>query len=697
MFNMQPTQNINVIEAVIANMTDTIAGEVSNLRDDAESRIGAREAARRFINTHLDQFPKLVEGDMIIAYKDDRQQEQTKQQSKNLALWTVALQTSIEAGYTSYAIMTTVFTEWALATTGVTWSQEAAEPVARKYVEAMRELFIFSKELTEHEYTTSDGVAAVTRVVLLTDSFQEVLDKLIVSLRESAHMKCMPLANQPEDWTSMTDGVAERAGLQLVTGAKSDLFVGKKVLSAVNKLQAVKFVVAPAIVSAAYNILDNVHLYLTDELTEAEYRKREDAVRVMRAIRNMGNEQEFFFAITMDKRGRMYYRGGLTSPQGTDFCKAAFQFANGMPLGETGYKALCLHTANVFGKDKLSINNRMEWVRYNTARLLMINTHYDVQETFAGADTFQALVAAKELQRLQVWEDAGNATEDFVSTLVCHQDGTCNGLQHMAAITHNRSTAEAVNCTASTHDDVPTDIYGVVANKAADISTGIVKDAIEAYGRSMAKNPVMITGYGAGDETIVVNTAAYLTEKGKDATLGRDCGNAYLDSIKLVAPAVSNLTNALKARAKVAIQKGHSNIRWVTQDGFIVDIEYRDIECNRVRAGAFNAMVPSMRPAPLDEVKTAGALPPNFIHSIDANHLRLVTNECDHELVTVHDSIGSHAATYFETARVVRSQFANVHEYDALDSLCANLDAPKPEFIGDYDASEALESSYIFS
>ena len=697
MFNMQPTQNINVIEAVIATMTNTIAGEVSNLRDDAEQRIGAREGARRFINTHLDQFPLLVEGDMTIAYKDDRKQMQTKKQSKNLALWTVALQTSIEAGYTSYAIMTTVFTEWALATTGVNWSAEAAEPVARKYVESMRELFIFSKELTEHEYTTDDGVAAITRVVKLTDSFSEALDKTISDLRDSAHMKCMPLANKPEDWASMTDGVAERAGLQLVTGAKKDLFVGKKVLSAVNKLQAVKFVVAPSIVEAAYSILDNQHLYLCEGLTEAEFRKREDAVRVMRAIRTMGNEQEFFFAITMDKRGRMYYRGGLTSPQGTDFCKAAFQFAEGMPLGADGYKALCLHTANMFGKDKISINNRMAWVRYNTAKLMMINTHTDVAKNYPDADTFQALVAAKELQRLQSWEDQGHAVEDFVSTLVCHQDGTCNGLQHMAAITHNRSTAEAVNCTKSSHDDVPTDIYGVVAHKAADISTGIVKDAIEAYGRSMAKNPVMITGYGAGDETIVTNTAEYLTEKGSEATLGRDCGNAYLDSIKLVAPAVSNLTNALKARANAAIQKGHTNIRWTTQDGFIVDIEYRDTECNRVRAGAFNAMVPSMQPAPLDTVKTAGALPPNFIHSIDANHLRLVTNKCDHSLVTVHDSIGSHAATYFETARVVREEFVTVHDYDALASLCANLEAPKPEFIGDYNASEALESSYIFS
>ena len=44
-------------------------------------------------------------------------------------------------------------------------------------------------------------------------------------------------------------------------------------------------------------------------------------------IKELQQHDKLYFLVTADFRGRLYYRGGIVTPQGNDFCKAAFQFA----------------------------------------------------------------------------------------------------------------------------------------------------------------------------------------------------------------------------------------------------------------------------------------------------------------------------------------------------------------------------------
>lgn len=676
----------SIAESINIALVAGIEAEVAMLRDVANNSIGPREVARAFINKELASMPVLVDGDFLVTYLDGRDQKQTKAQKKNHALWCVALQTTLEIGHTSYDLLAAVYKQWAKETLGKDWSKEQCKGVAKQFVKAMQDLNILSQKLDKREYRDQNGDTKEGVVVNLAEQFVALMSEMTHELREHSTMRCRPLKNRPLDWTSTTDGVGSLAGLKLIKGQKfNGTRVAKPVLEAVNRLQGVAFRIAPEMVDVAYDMLDNQH----------EYKSTEEELRMYREVIAMDVNAIYSFPVTMDTRGRMYYRGGLLTPQGTDFCKAAFQFANGALLGKTGFKALCLHTANMFGMDKVSINKRVTWVQNNWSQLMSIVDHVDLMQKFRGANVFQALVAAKELQRVGVW----GTHEDFMSHLVCHQDGTCNGLQHMSAITKNRQTAITVNCVASTHDDEPADVYGIIAECAASLATGEVHRLIVTYGRDMAKNPVMITGYGAGKDTIIANLVKYLQnpKHSGDITLAPAIGEAYVEAIKQNAGAVKALTEALKARVQQALNAGKERFKWVTADGFVACTEYRDIECNRVRAGVFNALVPTMYPTPLDTVKTIGAMAPNFIHSIDATHLRMVVNVCDHDLVSVHDSIGSHAATYFTTAKAIREQFVKVHEYDALGNLCENMDVRAPKFRGDYVTTEALESSYIFS
>lgn len=680
--------NSALIKELASSIETGIEAEVTQRRMASHDRIGSREVARDFINNNLASMPLLVKGEHIVTFDDERGNLSAKSQPKNLSIWTVALQTTIETGQTSPALLGAILQQWAKETLNKEWTIDAAQRVATKFIESMQAQTILNVGHTVVQYLDDEQKQQTSKVFKLTATFNESAVTIVDGLREASHMQCRPLENMPVDWVSQHSGVGVNAGLKLIKGTPAIDIVSTKVLSAVNKLQHVQFTVSPAMVDAAYDIMDNQH----------EYNSTREELAMFAEIVQYDNKC-FYFPVTMDSRGRMYYRGGLLSPQGTDFCKAAFQFANPAPLGDDGLHAIFVHTANMLGFDKLPLTQRIRTIQQfiDDGSFGSITDHADVAAKWPNADVFQATVAILEIIHIL----ASGATD---SALVCHQDGTCNGLQHMSAITKNRETAITVNCVESSWDDVPADIYGIVADAALE-ANGLSEDAqalILKYGRSMAKNPVMITGYGAGEETVKANTAKYLAEKGENPAFGEEIGAAYVSALDANAGAVRALTGAVKARVARALELGVQKYQWTTADGFVATTEYRDIECNRVRAGVFNALVRNMHPAPLDIVKTTGAMAPNFIHSIDATHLRMVVNDCDHDLVTVHDSIGSHAGTYFATAKSIREQFVQVHQYDALDNLCANMSIGDkrirtPNFRGDYNATEALKSSYIFS
>lgn len=690
------SSNKQVIAAIANSISTGIEAEINQQRHDANDRIGAREVARSYINDNLSSMPELVTGEYIVSYLDNRGEKQSKVQSKNLAVWCVVLQTTIETGHTTEVLLASILMDWAKDEFNEEWDKKDTQTLCLKFIEHMRDLWILSDKRTTIQYVDEEGETQTGKVTKLCQSFLELMMDITKHLRSNSHMLCRPLVNQPMDWTDNLNGVGTNAGLKLIKGnpATGDA-IAQPVLDAVNTLQAVKFIVAPAMIDTAYDLLDN-----------ADYETVEEERMYTEITLPRYEKESFFFPVTMDSRGRMYYRGGLLTPQGTDFCKAAFQFAESMPLGSTGLDAICLHVANCLGHDKLSYNDRLACIEQyiDCGDFDAINDHIDVATRWPKSDVFQATVAILELKRILLLIERGDAVCDIQSNLVCHQDGTCNGLQHMSAITRNYETAKTVNCTASTHDDDPLDIYGIVATEATK-SKALSPEAVKLmmkYGRSMAKDGVMITGYGAGEVTVQNGVYKFLVSKHENGAVANEIGKAYVEAMQFKAAAVKTLTKAVKSRVESALEFGREKFQWTTADGFVATTEYRDLEVNRVRAGVFNALVRNMHPLPLDEIKSIGAMAPNFIHSIDATHLRMVVNGCGHDLVTIHDSIGSHAATYFDTATVIRKEFVAVHEYDALENLCKNMGVGSnqvrtPKFRGTYDINEALESSYIFS
>jgi DNA-directed RNA polymerase len=121
-------------------------------------------------------------------------------------------------------------------------------------------------------------------------------------------------------------------------------------------------------------------------------------------------------------------------------------------------RRLKVHLANVFGNDKITFEDRVRFVENNMAHIMdSASNPLGGQRWWLKADKpWQCLAASIELINAY---NSGQP-ETYVSTLPIHQDGSCNGLQHYAALGGDEMGARQVNLLPS---ERPQDVYsGVV-------------------------------------------------------------------------------------------------------------------------------------------------------------------------------------------------------------------------------------------
>lgn len=185
-----------------------------------------------------------------------------------------------------------------------------------------------------------------------------------------------------------------------------------------------------------------------------------------------GEPRRFFLPWKADYRGRIYAETPWLTPQGGDLQRALFEFADGRVLDAAGIGALRRHGANLarrsFMLASLGIERRQVLTLDERERWIIQHE----REILASAEAplkhdFWRLAASKPMQFLafcmayRQWK----LTPDRPVHLPVQIDGTCNGLQHIAALTGDKELARAVNVLPSA-DGVPGDIYSQLAAAA---------------------------------------------------------------------------------------------------------------------------------------------------------------------------------------------------------------------------------------
>ncbi|KAI5917225.1 hypothetical protein F4810DRAFT_705058 [Camillea tinctor] len=439
-------------------------------------------------------------------------------------------------------------------------------------------------------------------------------------------------------------------------------------------------------------------------------------------------DQTFYFPHNMDFRGRAYPIPTYLNHMGADHVRGLLRFGTGKELGENGLRWLKVHLANVFGYDKASLGDREAFATDHTDDVFdSANNPLTGRRWWLQAeDPWQCLAACYELKAALESPDP----QKFVSHLPVHQDGTCNGLQHYAALGGDVWGAQQVNLVPG---DRPADVYTAVAELVKESieedikANNFLAKAIEGkITRKVVKQTVMtnvygVTFIGAKAQVLKQLDSAYPNlekERGVPSTilasyiatkifqalshmfrgahdiqywLG-DCAGRRISSDepkkKPTRTKKRSLSDAFAEKApppsskkilEEILSQFRSTIVWTTPLRMPVVQPYRKNGTRVIRTSLqdLTLQVPE-RSDPVNRRKQLQAFPPNFIHSLDASHMILSAIECDDlglAFAAVHDSFWTHAADVDVMNRVLRDCFIRIHKEDVIKRLASEFEA----------------------
>ncbi|RVX70675.1 hypothetical protein B0A52_05325 [Exophiala mesophila] len=437
-------------------------------------------------------------------------------------------------------------------------------------------------------------------------------------------------------------------------------------------------------------------------------------------------DETFYLPHNVDFRGRAYPIPPYLNQMGADNCRGLLLFDRGRQLGADGLRWLKIHLANVYGYDKANLDERAAFLTEHLDDVYdSVRNPLDGKRWWLTAeDPWQCLATCFEL--VGALESPDPAA--FVSRLPVHQDGSCNGLQHYAALGGDIAGAKQVNLEPG---DRPSDVYTgvcelVKASIKEDIEKGdpVAKLLDGRVTRKVVKQTVMTNVYGVTflgamrqvrkqvealmpdlEAAQVSGRAANYIAKKIFHGLGTlfsgahhiqywlgDCANRISSSIspaqleKIYAQAygpgkttVEKSTNRSKKGSKVILESGvfRSSVIWTTPLKLPVVQPYRMVKGQSIQTALQNITLnqPSVADA-VNKRKQLQAFPPNFVHSLDATHMvlsALKAEELGISFSAVHDSFWTHAADVNTLNTLLREAFIRMHSEDIIGRLSAEF------------------------
>ncbi|MBO8085952.1 MAG: hypothetical protein J7D61_07925 [Marichromatium sp.] len=429
-----------------------------------------------------------------------------------------------------------------------------------------------------------------------------------------------------------------------------------------------------------------------------------------------------WFPHRLDFRGRAYPVVHALQPQGGKVGAGLLELAEGMEVGEEGLRWLKIHAANVFGFDKAPFDGRVAWAEEHTEMMLRVaRDPVGTMADWGKADKpYHFLAVCLE------WPSVVEHGPAHVSRVPVQMDGSCNGLQHLSAISRDPSTARLVNLVDSA---TPNDVYGTVAEtvtdalreiaKVADGEERAIAEAWLAFGidRKLTKRSVMTLPYGSTLHSTGTFIRDAVMERGGFKALppGTELQAAVSwlkpimwEAIKATIPGARLTMDWLQGSTKAA-SAADLPVTWATPDGFVVVQDYRVQRSKQLRIHTTASSLRLRVNEPTQEIdanRQRNGMAPNFIHSMDACAMRGYIRKAQAAGITafvmIHDSYGTHAANVGLMQRLLREAFAEMYAADVTRPLLEALAAQgtpyeEPLETGRFDVDAVKTSSYFFA
>ncbi len=607
-----------------------------------------------------------------------------------------------------------------------TWSRAVRIKLGNVMVDAM-----LSESGWFKSFMIQDGKKRNTYLVP-TEFFMDHKDKLIKQA-ECFSAESYPMLIPPCDWSNDTAGgylFDEIMNAHDMVRRGDQLCIqGEKPIKFLNKIQRIGYKLNPFVVEVAKTLYEKgvrvgkapkfIPITSTEPLPvkppdiDTNKDARQAYKRACAEVYNRNNElvkkscrtrltmkavkkfegEVFYIPWSFDYRGRAYPIPSFLTPQDTDFGKSLLKFADESMMTPEAEDWLRFQVATTYGLDKAPIKERLEWVLENEELITCVVTdpisHIHLWEEVE--EPFQFLAACEEYYHCVLVAD-----RQF-TCLPIATDATCSGLQILAGLARDRSTAKLVNVLPSPR---PQDAYKVVAETA----TPYCPESIRQYmDRKVVKRVVMTVPYNAKP----YSNRGYIRDalKDKDVEIDKDdltkTVKAVRDAMDEVVPGPMAVMEWIEEEVAKAIDRGETELTWVTPSGFTVTQKLMKKETQQIELQLLGRCKLTVATGDSDKVDKAhhkNATAPNLIHSLDASLLHLSVLRFDAPIALIHDSVLCRATDMSALSTIVRETYMHLFaEHDYLLDFASQIGAEtNPPIIGDLEPETVIHSTYFF-
>jgi len=570
------------------------------------------------------------------------------------------------------------------------------------------------------------GRKTVLRLVP-TPEFMEVRDQLINTAEMFSGIP-WPMLVEPNDWTNeqmggyLTNELMR--GHELTRRGNPTLVHGETPLKFLNKLQKVRYRVNTHVLEVARHFRDKgikVGKFIPlceafkppkppDIAENADARqawKREmaeaynaDRLNFKRSVRTRTQleaaekfkDEEYYLCWSFDYRGRTYPIPAYLTPQDTDFGKSLIRFADESFVNEEAEEWLAFQVATTFGLDKAPMDERIQWVRDNHDLItkVAVDPIGNLPEWEVVEEPWQFMAACHEYYHCCIECD-----HQFTSLMVA-VDATCSGLQILAGLAKDQSTASLVNVCPG---DRPSDAYKAVAEEAKKYLPAEMHPWMT---RKTTKRTVMTIPYNATRSSSWGYIKEALLEQGfepEKEQVSQVVEAVYL-SMDAIVPGPMRVMRWIKTHVGQYIRSGADHVEWTTPSGFVVNQKRNVKETERMELQLLGATkvtvtVGEGNPCP---TRHKSSTAPNLIHSLDASILHETFQRFNGPFTVIHDSVLCRATDMGTLNALVRETYTDIFTRDCwLSKFGEAINASEePPIVGTLDPEVVEESTYFF-
>ena len=537
-----------------------------------------------------------------------------------------------------------------------------------------------------------------------------------------------PMLIPPRNWHPLQDGGYFLNDLtrlhQLIRRSDPTLIQGEIPYEFINKIQKVSYKLNPFIVKVAKELEERgigvgkfrpvmqheipskppeeaseevwrswkTKAKIAHELQKAEVRKSCRTRMTMDVVREFEGK-DYFIPWSFDYRGRAYPIPNLLTPQDTDFGKSLILFSEGAKITKKGMEWIKFQLATTYGLDKATMQERLEWVDKGENRELVHRVWSDPIGNIAdwenADEPWLFLAACNEWYELYY-------EHRFHTHLPVAVDATCSGLQILAGLSKDASTARMVNVIGS---EKPQDAYAVIASHSMDA----IPDRLKPHwDRKVTKRCVMTIPYNAKPFSNRSYIRDAFKEKEVDVTKEEltQCVQAVRTAMNEVVPGAMSVMKWIEQEIARTIKSGADEIRWTTPSGFIVKQRLMKTAKTRIESQLMGSVRISISGAEIgvDLKHHKNATAPNLIHSLDASLLHLATTSTNFPIALIHDSVLCRGTDMCKLSSLVRKTYMHLFaEHEPLTDFALAIGAEEqPPIIGDLKPEAVIDSQYFF-